>query len=126
MYGSNFPDGGLGDLIIKSELQHPPVLHAPIPVEAMMLLTALHSVLNVAQKSNATCHTTNPQANVMVLFGTLHQQASAANQSNTTSPPNNTHALSPLGDRENIAVIIVDDEKAEINLNEDPLVTLKQ
>jgi hypothetical protein len=120
--GSNFPNGVLDDIIIMSELQYPPVLQAPIPAEATTPLTALGALMTVVHTSNPTSHNANPQDNVLALFGTPLQQVSAA----TTTTTINIHAPSPLDDLENVAGITVDDENAEINLNVDPLVTLKQ
>jgi hypothetical protein len=48
---------------------------------------------------------------VLALFGTLVQQVSAANQSNTTTiNTTNKHAPSPLDNLENLAGITVDYE----------------
>jgi hypothetical protein len=60
----------------------------------------------------------------MDLLGTIFGQGNAAKTytTNTTT----THAPSPRDDLENVAGITVDEENAEINLNEDPFVTLKQ
>jgi hypothetical protein len=103
------------------ELKDLPDLHALLPVVTRTLLSTLETLLSGHQTSN-TNNSATQQGNVLALLGILFQQARAVNTPLSTSPK----TPSPLDDLENVAGITVDDENAEINMNEDPLVTLKQ
>jgi hypothetical protein len=68
-----------------------------------------------------TNNNVNQQDNVLALLGNLFHQASTVKTPEITS----TKTPSPLDDLENVAGITVDNENAEININEDQMVTLK-
>jgi hypothetical protein len=107
--------------ILMSKLQDSPVLHAPFPIVPRTLLSTLKTLLSGPQTSN-TNNSSTQQGNVSVVLVNLFQQARAVNTPSITS----TKTPSPVDHLENVAGIKVDDENAEIKINEDPLVTLKQ
>jgi hypothetical protein len=119
-FGTHFSDGGLDDCILMSELRDSPTVHSLIPVVPRTLLSTLETLLSGHQTGNASDNA-NQQDNVLALLGTLFQQASTVKTPVITSPK----PPSPLDDLENLAGIILDDENTEINMNKDPLVTLK-
>jgi hypothetical protein len=119
-FGTNFPGGGLDKNILVSELRDSPTVQTLVPVVPRNLLSTHETLLTGHQSGNAN-DSANQQDNVLALLRTLFYQASTVK----TPVINSTKTPSMLDDLENVAGITVDDENTDINMNEDPLVTLK-